>query len=221
MATGHNKLFWLRKKMICASNTKAVFYPVKWHAFLLSRLNSWSHQGPIRCGNHKITGHSRGNSIGQKSGILHRRGCKTCLTELKRRLRTRKDFLEWKMLWFVGESLYLDLSDIQEIMRDTQEFTPGKFFSRVAATPNIFESCCWIHARHFAVSMLSCRTNVRCPALFTGLQSLNSLMTGVYKCLNRLSPVIMNDVLIVSTHAYNSQYYNLLVTDGAKKFDSI
>ena len=89
MATGHNKLFWLRKKMICASNTKAVFYPVKWHAFLLSRLNSWSHQDPISCGNYKITRPSRGNPISQKSGILHRRGCETCM--LKWRLRKRKD----------------------------------------------------------------------------------------------------------------------------------
>ena len=45
---------------------------------------------------------------------------------------------------------------------------------------------------------------------------LNSLMTGVYKCLHRISPGIMNDTLSVSKHQYNTRHYNLFVTDRPK-----
>ena len=38
-------------------------------------------------------------------------------------------------------------------------------------------------------------------------------MTEVYKCLNGISPDIMNDTLAVSKHQYNTRYYNLFVTD--------
>ena len=34
-----------------------------------------------------------------------------------------------KLLWFLGENLDLDLSEIQESMTDTQEFILDKFFS--------------------------------------------------------------------------------------------
>ena len=40
-------------------------------------------------------------------------------------------------------------------------------------------------------------------------------MTEVYKCLNRLSPDIMN-ILAVSNHRYDTRYYNLFVTDWPK-----
>ena len=42
---------------------------------------------------------------------------------------------------------------------------------------------------------------------------LNSLVTAVYKCLNGISPDIINDVLAVSKHQYNTQQYNLFVTE--------
>ena len=45
---------------------------------------------------------------------------------------------------------------------------------------------------------------------------LNSLMTEVYKCLNKISPEIMNDALAVSKHQYNTRHYNLFVTDWHK-----
>ena len=45
---------------------------------------------------------------------------------------------------------------------------------------------------------------------------LNSLMTVVCKCLNRVSPSIMNDILTVSKHHYNTRHYNLFVIDGPK-----
>ena len=45
---------------------------------------------------------------------------------------------------------------------------------------------------------------------------LISLMTELYKCLNGLSPDIINDVLPVSKHHYNTQNYNLFVTDPPK-----
>ena len=45
---------------------------------------------------------------------------------------------------------------------------------------------------------------------------LNSLMTEVCKCLNGLSPDIMNDILAVSKHRYNTRHYNLFVTDQPK-----
>ena len=41
-------------------------------------------------------------------------------------------------------------------------------------------------------------------------------MNEVYKCLNGLSPDIMNDILAVSKHRYNTRHYNLFVTDRAK-----
>ena len=41
-------------------------------------------------------------------------------------------------------------------------------------------------------------------------------MTEVYKRLNRLSPDIMNDILVVSKHRYNTRHYNLFVTDRPK-----
>ena len=41
-------------------------------------------------------------------------------------------------------------------------------------------------------------------------------MTEVYKYLNRFSPNIMNDVLTVLKHGYNTQHYNLFVTDRSK-----
>ena len=47
-------------------------------------------------------------------------------------------------------------------------------------------------------------------------RSLNSLMTEVYKCLNGLSPDIINDILAVSKHLYNTRHYNLFVTDRHK-----
>ena len=43
-----------------------------------------------------------------------------------------------------------------------------------------------------------------------------SLMIEVYKCLNGLSPDIVNDVLAVSKHRYNTHQYNLFVTDPPK-----
>ena len=45
---------------------------------------------------------------------------------------------------------------------------------------------------------------------------LSSLMTEVYKCLNGLSPGIMNDVLAVSKHRFNARFYNIFVTDSPK-----
>ena len=42
-----------------------------------------------------------------------------------------QEFWDWKLLWFIGENLYLDLSDIQEMMKDTQEFMPGKSFHKL------------------------------------------------------------------------------------------
>ena len=45
---------------------------------------------------------------------------------------------------------------------------------------------------------------------------LNSLMTEVYKCLNGISPDIMNDTLAVSKHQYNIQHYSPFVTDRRK-----
>ena len=41
-------------------------------------------------------------------------------------------------------------------------------------------------------------------------------MTEVCKCLNRLSPDVLNEVLTVSKHRYNSQHYNLFVTNRPK-----
>ena len=37
---------------------------------------------------------------------------------------------------------------------------------------------------------------------------LNSLMTKVYKCLNGISPDVMNDTLAVSKHRYNTRHYS-------------
>ena len=42
---------------------------------------------------------------------------------------------------------------------------------------------------------------------------LNSLMIEVSKYLNRLSPDIMNDILVGSKRRYNTRDYNLFVTD--------
>ena len=39
---------------------------------------------------------------------------------------------------------------------------------------------------------------------------INSLMAEVYKCLNGLSPDIINDILAVSKYQYNTRHYNLL-----------
>ena len=39
---------------------------------------------------------------------------------------------------------------------------------------------------------------------------LNSLKTEVYKCLNGISPDIMDDILAVSKHQYNTQHCNFL-----------
>ena len=47
-------------------------------------------------------------------------------------------------------------------------------------------------------------------------QCLKSLMTEVCKCLNGLSPGIMNDILAVSKHRYNTRHYSLFVTDRPK-----
>ena len=44
---------------------------------------------------------------------------------------------------------------------------------------------------------------------------LNYLMTEVYKRLNGLSPDIMNNILAVSKHQYNTRHYNLFVTGRA------
>ena len=41
----------------------------------------------------------------------------------------------------------------------------------------------------------------------------NSLIADVYKCLNRLSQDSMNDVITASEHGYNTQRYDLFVTD--------
>ena len=38
-------------------------------------------------------------------------------------------------------------------------------------------------------------------------------MTEVRKCLNGISPDVMNDILAVSKHKYNTRHYNLFVTD--------
>ena len=45
---------------------------------------------------------------------------------------------------------------------------------------------------------------------------LNYLMTEVYKRLNGLSPEIMNDILAISKHQYNTRHYNLLLTGRPK-----
>ena len=45
---------------------------------------------------------------------------------------------------------------------------------------------------------------------------LNSLMTEVDKCLNGISPDIMNNILTVSKHQYSTRHYNLFVTDRPK-----
>ena len=45
---------------------------------------------------------------------------------------------------------------------------------------------------------------------------LNSLMTEAYKCLNGISPDIMNYALVVSKHQYNTRHYNRFVTDRPK-----
>ena len=45
---------------------------------------------------------------------------------------------------------------------------------------------------------------------------LNSLMTALYKCLNGISPDIMNDILAVSKHQYDTRHYNLFMTDRPK-----
>ena len=45
---------------------------------------------------------------------------------------------------------------------------------------------------------------------------LNSLMTEVYKRLHGLSLDIMNYILAVSKHQYNTRLYNLFVTDRPK-----
>ena len=47
-------------------------------------------------------------------------------------------------------------------------------------------------------------------------ECLNCLITEVYKCLNGLSPDIVNDVLAVSKHRYNTLKYKLFVTDRPK-----
>ena len=47
-------------------------------------------------------------------------------------------------------------------------------------------------------------------------RSLNSLMTEVYKCLNGLPPDIMNDLLAVSKHRYNTRHYNLFCDSSAQ-----
>ena len=47
-------------------------------------------------------------------------------------------------------------------------------------------------------------------------QCLSSLMTEVYKCLNGLSPDILNDGLADLKHWYNTCHYNLFVTDWPK-----
>ena len=46
-------------------------------------------------------------------------------------------------------------------------------------------------------------------------------MTEAYKSLNGISPDIMNDTLAASKHQYNTQHYNLFVTDRLKtdRFD--
>ena len=45
---------------------------------------------------------------------------------------------------------------------------------------------------------------------------LNSLVTELQKCLNRLSPDIMNDILAVSKNWYNTRHYHFFVTDPPK-----
>ena len=45
---------------------------------------------------------------------------------------------------------------------------------------------------------------------------LNSPMTEAYKCLNGISPDIMNYAFVVSKHRYNTRHYNLFVTDRPK-----
>ena len=42
---------------------------------------------------------------------------------------------------------------------------------------------------------------------------LNFLMTEVCKCLNAISPDIMNDTFAYSKHPYNTRHYSLFVTD--------
>ena len=50
---------------------------------------------------------------------------------------------------------------------------------------------------------------------------LNSLMTEVYKCLNGISPGIMNETLAISKHQYNTWHYNFFVTDRPKLIDMV
>ena len=47
---------------------------------------------------------------------------------------------------------------------------------------------------------------------------LYCLIAEVYKCLNWLSPYIMNDVLTVLKHRYNTWHYHLFVTDRSKTY---
>ena len=52
--------------------------------------------------------------------------------------------------------------------------------------------------------------------VFPHQRCLNSLMTEACKCLNGLSPDVMNEILAVSKHRYNTRHYNLFVTDRPK-----
>ena len=64
----------------------------------------------------------------------------------------------------------------------------------------------------------------RCLRLMTNnyklsYEELLVLTNEIYphqRCLNELSPDIMNDVLAVSKHQYNTQHYNLFVTEQPK-----
>ena len=61
--------------------------------------------------------------MSQKTGIFHYQGFDVNSKE------SALHFGSEKLLWFLGENLDLDLSEIQESMTDTQEFILDKFFS--------------------------------------------------------------------------------------------
>ena len=78
----------------------------------------------------------------------------------------------------------------------------------------IQEGCLRLMTNHYELSYEGLRNLI--DAISSHQRYLISLMTEVYKCLNGLSPDIVNDVLAVSKHRYNTQHYNLFGTDPPK-----
>lgn len=138
--------------MICATNTEGVCFHFIQNEFLvLSRPN------------HKVIGHSNGNPMSQKKRNLSlaRLWCE--------QQRIRVAFWEWKIVmvpwwkfgsWFVGNTRKYD--------GHTRIYTGQIFFiscSYDGKLALLLLDPCWT----FAISLISCRTNVQRPALFTGL----------------------------------------------------